>query len=80
MILSTGVPASNSVALPEIQVLAYRCFGREAAGSTVVPYNGGEAPIDKERFVNARAEDYTRRGASWGLLLNLPLLRNPSAR
>jgi len=25
---------------------------------TVIPYNGGEAPIDKERFVNARAEDY----------------------
>ena len=25
----------------------------------VVPYNGGEAPIDKERFVNARAEDYS---------------------
>jgi hypothetical protein len=24
----------------------------------VVSYNGGEAPIDKERFVNARAEDY----------------------
>src|SRR5215207_10823486 len=24
----------------------------------VVPYDGGEAPIDKERFVNARAEDY----------------------
>jgi hypothetical protein len=24
----------------------------------VVPYNGGEAPIDKERFVNARAEDF----------------------
>ena len=24
----------------------------------VVPYNGGEALIDKERFVNARAEDY----------------------
>ncbi|HEY6688956.1 MAG TPA: hypothetical protein VI094_22420 [Propionibacteriaceae bacterium] len=24
----------------------------------VVPYNGGEPPIDKERFVNARAEDY----------------------
>jgi hypothetical protein len=24
----------------------------------VVPYNGGEAPIDKERFVNARAEDH----------------------
>ena len=23
----------------------------------VMPYNGGEAPIDKERFVNARAED-----------------------
>jgi hypothetical protein len=23
-----------------------------------IPYNGGEAPIDKERFVNARAEDY----------------------
>jgi hypothetical protein len=23
----------------------------------VVPYNGSEAPIDKERFVNARAED-----------------------
>jgi hypothetical protein len=24
----------------------------------VVPYNGAEAPIDEERFVNARAEDY----------------------
>jgi hypothetical protein len=24
----------------------------------VVPYNGGGAPIDKERFVNARAEDH----------------------
>jgi hypothetical protein len=24
----------------------------------VVPYNGGEAPMDKERFVNARAEYY----------------------
>jgi hypothetical protein len=24
----------------------------------VTPYNGGEAPIDKEWFVNARAEDY----------------------
>jgi hypothetical protein len=24
----------------------------------VVPYNGGESPIDKERFVNARAEDF----------------------
>ncbi len=24
----------------------------------VTPYNGGEAPIDKHRFVNARAEDY----------------------
>ena len=24
----------------------------------VTPYNGGGAPIDKERFVNARAEDY----------------------
>jgi len=24
----------------------------------VVPYNGGEAPIDKERFVNARAEAF----------------------
>jgi CubicO group peptidase (beta-lactamase class C family) len=24
----------------------------------VVPYNGGEAPRDKERFVNARAEDF----------------------
>jgi hypothetical protein len=24
----------------------------------VVPYYGGEAAIDKERFVNARAEDY----------------------
>jgi hypothetical protein len=24
----------------------------------VTPYNGCEAPIDKERFVNARAEDY----------------------
>jgi hypothetical protein len=22
------------------------------------PHNGGEAPIDKERFVNARADDY----------------------
>ena len=29
----------------------------------IVPYDGGEAPIDKERFVNARAEDYwTLRG------------------
>jgi hypothetical protein len=27
----------------------------------VTPYNGGEAPIDKERFVNARAEDYSLR-------------------
>jgi hypothetical protein len=27
-------------------------------GIPVVPYNGGEAPFDKERFVNARAEDY----------------------
>jgi hypothetical protein len=27
-------------------------------GLPVTPYNGGEAPIDKERFVNARAEDY----------------------
>ena len=27
-------------------------------GLPVIPYNGGEAPIDKERFVNARAEDY----------------------
>jgi hypothetical protein len=26
--------------------------------SSTVPDNGGEAPIDKERFVNARAEDY----------------------
>ena len=24
----------------------------------VVPYNGGEAPIDKDQFVKARAEDY----------------------
>jgi hypothetical protein len=24
----------------------------------VVSYNGGEAPIHTERFVNARAEDY----------------------
>jgi hypothetical protein len=24
----------------------------------VVAYNGGEPPIDKERFVNALAEDY----------------------
>jgi phage terminase large subunit len=24
----------------------------------VTPYNGGEAAIDKERFLNARAEDY----------------------
>ncbi len=23
-----------------------------------MPYSGGEAPFDKERFVNARAEDY----------------------
>jgi hypothetical protein len=22
------------------------------------PHNGGEAPIDKERFINARADDY----------------------
>jgi hypothetical protein len=29
----------------------------------VVPYNGGEAPIDKERFVNARAEDYWTCGS-----------------
>ena len=28
------------------------------ARTTGRPYNGGEAPIDKERFVNARAEDY----------------------
>ena len=27
-------------------------------GLPVTPYNGGEASIDKERFVNARAEDY----------------------
>jgi hypothetical protein len=27
-------------------------------GLPVTPYNGGEAPYDKERFVNARAEDY----------------------
>jgi len=27
-------------------------------GLPVTPYNGGEAPFDKERFVNARAEDY----------------------
>jgi hypothetical protein len=27
-------------------------------GLPVVAYNGGEAPYDKERFVNARAEDY----------------------
>jgi hypothetical protein len=27
-------------------------------GLPVTPYNGGQAPIDKERFVNARAEDY----------------------
>ena len=27
-------------------------------GVPVTPYNGGEAPFDKERFVNARAEDY----------------------
>jgi hypothetical protein len=27
-------------------------------GIPVVPYSGGEAPFDKERFVNARAEDY----------------------
>jgi len=27
-------------------------------GLPVIPYNGGEAPFDKERFVNARAEDY----------------------
>ena len=24
----------------------------------VMPYNGGDAPMDKERFVNARAKDY----------------------
>jgi hypothetical protein len=27
-------------------------------GLSVIPYNGGEAPFDRERFVNARAEDY----------------------
>jgi hypothetical protein len=27
-------------------------------GLPVTPYNGGEAPFDNERFVNARAEDY----------------------
>ena len=27
----------------------------------VTPYNGGEAPIDKDRFVNARTEDYWDR-------------------
>ena len=27
-------------------------------GVPVAAYNGGEAPYDKERFVNARAEDY----------------------
>ena len=27
-------------------------------GLPITPYNGGEAPIDKERFVNARAEDF----------------------
>jgi hypothetical protein len=27
-------------------------------GLPVVVYNGGESPYDKERFVNARAEDY----------------------
>jgi phage terminase large subunit len=27
-------------------------------GLPVTPYNGGEGPIDKERFVDARAEDY----------------------
>ena len=27
-------------------------------GLPVAPYNGGEAPFDKERFVNARAEEY----------------------
>lgn len=27
-------------------------------GLPVTPYNGGEAPFDKERFVNARAEDF----------------------
>lgn len=31
-------------------------------GMPVTPYNGGEAPIDKERFVNARAEDYWTLG------------------
>jgi hypothetical protein len=32
--------------------------GGVVAIEPVTPYNGGEAPIDKERFVNARAEDY----------------------
>jgi hypothetical protein len=27
-------------------------------GIPAVPYCGGEAPFDKERFVNARAKDY----------------------
>ena len=31
---------------------------RRALGVPATPYNGGEAPFDKERFANARAEDY----------------------
>jgi hypothetical protein len=25
---------------------------------SVMPFNGGEAPFDKEQFITARAEDY----------------------
>ena len=40
-----------------------RCWRRSGgppgrAGIAGHAYNGGEAPIDKERFVNARAEDF----------------------
>lgn len=40
----------------------------------VMPYNGGKAPIDKERFVNARAEDY------WTLRERFEQARSTSTR
>ena len=40
----------------------------------VMPYNGGKASIDKERFVNARAEDY------WTLRERFEQARSTSTR
>ncbi|HEY6685498.1 MAG TPA: serine hydrolase domain-containing protein [Propionibacteriaceae bacterium] len=50
------------------------------------PYNGGEAPIDKEQFVNARAEDYWTlrsgsnrvRSTSSLMTTTWPLSRSPA--